>query len=294
MTQSEDLPISELEPPEEFFSLEAMVSEHDTDADAPLRRGAQPFSWQTVESMARGLLDHYHDIRVAIWLMRAAMMQRAVTGLAEGLQAVTRVLQGLAIDTLSQESREDLALQLSWLAGNGFRAQVERLPTSLPAPLETLGDLKKFSEAEGAGIDLSDLHAALSDAAAALASIEQFCTALDVLPPADFGPLLSAVQQASLSTTPSDAGHQVDPGHSSANIQEIRSGPISTVNSRDDARNLIDLLIEYFNTHEPGHPAPIFLSRVRKMIGADFETLMNELFLDGQKLIQLINTPRPS
>ena len=294
MTESEDLPISEKDPPEEFFSLEALVSDHDADADAPLRRGAQPFSWQTVESMARALLNQYRDIRVAIWLMRAAMMQRAVSGLAEGLQAVTGVLQGLTVEALSQEAREDLALQLSWIASGGFRAQVERLPTALPAPQESLGALKKFPEVEAAGQALSGLHAALTDAGVALVEIEQFCARLDVLPPADFGALLSLIQQAAECTTPTGSREGFVPEQHPTNLQDIRSDPISSIGCREDAKNIIDLLIEYFQTHEPGHPAPIFLSRVRKMIGADFETLMNELFLDGQKLIQLINTPRPS
>ena len=60
---------------------------------------------------------------------------------------------------------------------------------------------------------------------------------------------------------------------------------------RDDVRIALDQLVDYFVTHEPGHPGPIFLRRLQRMLGASFEDLMQELFPDAGQLMAKLNRP---
>jgi type VI secretion system protein ImpA len=127
--------------PDDFYALEAMVTDHDADGDAPLRRGAQPFSWLIVEQLARRVLQEFGDLRVVLWLLRATMAQRSVVGLAEGLQELIALLSQRPVEAPDEEALEDLGVQLLWLSGPAFRAQVERLRVSVDAFVGTLLEL---------------------------------------------------------------------------------------------------------------------------------------------------------
>ncbi|CAI1707816.1 Uncharacterized protein conserved in bacteria [Serratia ficaria] len=53
------------------------------------------------------------------------------------------------------------------------------------------------------------------------------------------------------------------------------------IRSRQDAILLLDKVIDYFKTYEPSHPAPIFIRRSQKMIGMEFEEIVEELMPDA-------------
>jgi type VI secretion system protein ImpA len=128
---------------------------------------------------------------------------------------------------------------------------------------------------------------------AATLAISQVGRDLDLVPLPDFSPLQTIFQRALQALTADIA--QAEAGEGAAGpLTDTASAIPMVVSSRDDVRRTLDKLLEYFQVHEPGHPAPVLLSRVRRMVGADFETLMNELYQDGPKLVQLINAPRQS
>jgi EvpB/VC_A0108, tail sheath gpW/gp25-like domain/ImpA, N-terminal, type VI secretion system len=65
---SEDLTLME-----EFQSIDAMVSAFDAEGDGPLRKGESAFNWSLVEERCLPLAELSKDLRVGIWLIRAAL-----------------------------------------------------------------------------------------------------------------------------------------------------------------------------------------------------------------------------
>ena len=66
---------------------------------------------------------------------------------------------------------------------------------------------------------------------------------------------------------------------------------VGNLSDRSDVSQMLAHIITYFRTYEPSHPAPIFLNRVQRMLGANFEELMGELYPDAQQLIAKIERP---
>lgn len=50
-----------------------------------------------------------------------------------------------------------------------------------------------------------------------------------------------------------------------------------TVASRQDVIQLLDKILHYFQRHEPSHPAPILIRRIKKMTGMDFISIVEDL-----------------
>ena len=53
-----------------------------------------------------------------------------------------------------------------------------------------------------------------------------------------------------------------------------------------DARAAIDRIIAFYAEHEPSSPLPILLHRARRLIGADFLTIMRDIAPDGVENIR--------
>ncbi|MEO0463944.1 MAG: type VI secretion system ImpA family N-terminal domain-containing protein [Pseudomonadota bacterium] len=64
-----------------------------------------------------------------------------------------------------------------------------------------------------------------------------------------------------------------------------RSGPI---NSRSDVTKAIDLIVEYYERHEPGSPIPVALGKVRSWVDMDFMALLQEIVPDSASSAKLL------
>ncbi len=60
------------------------------------------------------------------------------------------------------------------------------------------------------------------------------------------------------------------------------------INSQQDVRNTIDRLVNYYRRAEPSSPVPILLERAKRLVGADFLTIIKDMAPDGQSNVHLI------
>ncbi len=60
------------------------------------------------------------------------------------------------------------------------------------------------------------------------------------------------------------------------------------INSPADVRQALDRIMEYYRRHEPSSPLPILLERARRLIGADFVTIMKDMAPLGVENVYLI------
>lgn len=70
-------------------------------------------------------------------------------------------------------------------------------------------------------------------------------------------------------------------------------GPPGSVNSQADARAAIDRIIQYYARSEPSSPVPILLERAKRLVGADFMTIIRELAPEGESNVNLIAGVKP-
>jgi type VI secretion system protein ImpA len=61
-----------------------------------------------------------------------------------------------------------------------------------------------------------------------------------------------------------------------------------SIETAQDARTALDRVIEYFKRFEPSSPVPIILERAKRLVGADFMTIMKDMAPQGLDMVRLI------
>mgnify|MGYP000105793289 FL=1 len=60
------------------------------------------------------------------------------------------------------------------------------------------------------------------------------------------------------------------------------------INSPADVSNTLDRIIAYYHREEPSSPLPLLLERAKRLVGADFLTIVNDMAPRGLENVQLI------
>ncbi|MDF0729346.1 type VI secretion system protein TssA [Pseudomonas entomophila] len=63
------------------------------------------------------------------------------------------------------------------------------------------------------------------------------------------------------------------------------------VNSREDVRQSLDRLLQYYARHEPSSPLPVLLRRAKNLVDADFATIVRDLIPDGLSQFENLRGP---
>lgn len=64
-----------------------------------------------------------------------------------------------------------------------------------------------------------------------------------------------------------------------------------SINSREEVYLLLSALERYYINYESGHPAPIFIQKLQRMVDMNFDALMRELFSESEKLMGRLVKP---
>lgn len=277
----------------DFIRIDAAICEYDAVGLAPVRKGGEPFHWGTVESASRVLLGKAADLRVGVWLLRAALAQRGLAGAADGLEALgaiaARPLANIRPAGLPDAPAGELhALHLAWLSGPAFLHQLTHSRLNLDCGISVRqlikghGDLP-LVERERVRCDVSRMRAGLARLLD-LSVLENFAEQFDC------AGLNAVLEELDTALTPSRAAL------SAKSALEAAPGAAlpESLSSREEVAAALDRVIAYFHEYEPGHPAPIFLARAKRMLGAGFEELMAELFAESDALVARLDRPRPT
>jgi len=65
-------------------------------------------------------------------------------------------------------------------------------------------------------------------------------------------------------------------------------GSVGGINSPSDVANALDRIIGYYQRSEPSSPLPILLERAKRLVGADFMTIVNDMAPQGMSNVNLI------
>ena len=283
-------------------------------------------SWKRVMVLALPLMERSRDLRLAIWLTRAQLNLNGIAGLAAGLQLVQALLEncwdGLH-PQLDPDDDNDPLLRINILA---FLCEPTGLLRDLlDAPLvsaRSVGavSLRQVESASGEPSDGENLNLAIIDGAFAEADPQDLNATEAALAQA----LKHSVQIEQLLTEKVGVGRAIDlsglasllrragevirrrlPGAAPTEAAPVAvaTAPIAVaapqavrgeINSREDARQTIDRLCTYFQTHEPASPVPFLLQRAKKLIDKNFMELLQDLAPDGLAQLALVSGIRNS
>jgi type VI secretion system protein ImpA len=74
----------------------------------------------------------------------------------------------------------------------------------------------------------------------------------------------------------------------SAPSRPVGGGAPGAINSPTDVANTIDRIIAYYKREEPSSPLPLLLERAKRLVGADFLTIINDMAPRGLENVHLV------
>lgn len=273
---------------------------------------AQRPDWTAVAELAERLTERAHDVRLEIYLARAALD-------LEGPQAMAVRLNRLAllIDTFWQhlhpcpeDDEDDETVRLNAIGDlvnpDGLMADLRdrEMVVGRRSGSFSFRDWTSARFEEGSDIDLQQIIAALAETDSAVhdASAQGLRDCVDALgrietavrnhvPPQDapklvaLATLLSQMLEAlapylsepAPAAAPAEAGGDA----AAAGGAAAASAPRGTPQSRDDIVTMLDRICAWYRMHEPASPVPALLERARQLVNKDFLALLEELAPDG-------------
>lgn len=115
----------------------------------------------------------------------------------------------------------------------------------------------------------------------------------------DLGPLekllkqaLARMKDAGIGDAASDNGDEgageAEEAGGVAPVAAAASGGGGAINGQQDVRNTLDRLIAYYKRAEPSSPVPVLLERAKRLVGADFLTIVKDMASDGYSNVKTI------
>ncbi|HHB1427580.1 TPA: ImpA family type VI secretion system protein [Serratia odorifera] len=285
------------------------LSEHDNSAD-PLNdsENITIVNWNDIREKSESLLAACQDLRVMMWQLRASLHTQGILALYRGIRRIDEALAagGTIYPQMPDEPvGSSHAAALGWLSTASCLSELRKARLTAETPLTLDAVQASLAQESEAPISFSELVVMLESSAAhylefdcpplqaqllfvveALKRIEHYanqnsddyqldCRSLRALL-AKTAEQLAALYASA--TNPADIGEadEILPA-----APDTGNGAGGKIRSRQDAILLLDKVIDYFKTYEPSHPAPIFIRRSQKMIGMEFEDIVEELMPDA-------------
>lgn len=284
---------------------------------------AEPPDYDDVIKKALEVLQQSHDLRVAVHLAVAELQVNGFPGFAK----VTAYMRGCLENfwdschpQLDEEDDNDPTMRVNAVLGLADDATVLR-PIRL-APLTQSNafgsvSLRDIEVANGETaprpgdenvLDQAGIKAAFKDtessvlqgifdgANAALEDIKAIDAVFnDKLPGQgpDLGPVMKMLKRAVArlaEETGSEAGEapaETDPAPGEA-PKAAAAAPSGAITSPRDVEVALDRIIAYYAAYEPSSPLPLMLQRAKRLVGADFMTIMKDMAPGGVDNVKLV------
>ena len=297
-----------------FFELEEAARGKPEQRTGDAVKAAEDPNWAKVIDRAQALLNRSKDLRVAVHLTRALACTEGLPGLATGLSLIHGLLErywdGIH-PVLEADHNNDPTERLNALAplvdpevvlkdlrdtflvnsreqgqirARDIEVALGRLAPSRavdPSTIKPLGQL--HAQIGAAFANDRSVPSAVREAHDHVAAIQTLINervdasrALDLSPLAQ--PLASLLEacDAALgvkSETAKEARAESGGAPRPAMTGEIRS--------RDDAVQMLELVCNYLERHEPSNPAPLFIRRAQRLIKKSFLEIVRDLMPDS-------------
>lgn len=281
---------------------------------------AEQADWPQVERLAKSLLTRTKDLRIMFRLAEAWTQLYGLRGYADGLDLILRALDQYWEDLypkLEYDGDPDPLFRISVFASLGDRSDLSTMFRSAPLLNDSVGELSvrdAVSLLDGSKAECETFpggksrlihELSISDQACCLllpqiserlARIKQIVTdhlGEDALPDmAQLNKTITVISQAcSMQSSQNDEteveqvdgqqDNKVDSPLLSDGSNKRTFSHTDQIRTREDALLALDKIKDYFIVHEPSHPAPLMIERVRRLITMDFIKIIEDLAPDS-------------
>lgn len=324
----EDAPSGEnLEYDPDFIAMElAGQPEEERQAGTEIVEGSDP-DYKDLASKARVILERSHDIRAAVYLADCEIRLNGLPGFAEMTSYIRGCLEeywDTCHPQLDEEDDDDPMMRINAVTGLAGRTTVLRglrkaapMTNSRVLGRVTVQDFDilngeaeppedatpmSSTEIEAAFTDTADeeLQAYFDAATSALADVNAIdAVFLEKTP--GYGPSLEELQKlltkivklmspyVQADVPEGEAVADVDDSAAVARPAARSGGGVpGAVETRADVTASLDRIMDYYARHEPSSPLPILLKRAKRLVGADFMEIINDLAPSGVDNVKLI------
>lgn len=324
----EDAPSGQaLEYDPEFTKLELASRPGEEKAVGDAVVPAEEPDYADVTRAAMALLRRSKDLRVAVILANAALRTEGLPAFEETLRYIRRCLEDYwdsVHPQLDEDDGDDPTMRVNAVLGLTDRATVlGSLRTATLIDSRAFGEfgLRDLQVAEGEVTSPSDaetvptqqiISAAFQDtdpenltalARAVSQSLDHvkaisaiFDERIGALGP-DLDPLRKTLHDIGRRLEPftdTDTSETIDEplahdaSQPAAPTTAAGSGSMGAISSPEDVKRTIDRIVDYYARHEPSSPVPLLLNRARRLVSADFVTIMRDMAPQGVENVALI------
>lgn len=322
-----DAPSGEnLEYDADFIAMElAGQPEEERQAGAEIVEGRDP-DYRDLAKKARAVLERTHDIRAAVYLADCEIRLSGLTGFADVTRYIRGCLEEYwetCHPQLDEDDDNDPMMRINAVTGLGARGTIIRglrnaapLTDSRALGRVTLRAIEVANgeaepSAEETPMSKSEVDAAFTDTdddtlnayfAAATSALEDVA-AIDAIfmeKTPGFGPALDDLQatlgkivkevskHVQAEVLQEAVGSDEESGAAPPAKPAAGGGVPGEISSRSDVTAALDRIIDYYARHEPSSPLPILLNRARRLVGAEFLEIINDLAPLGADNVKLI------
>ncbi|MBL4805936.1 MAG: type VI secretion system protein TssA [Rhodobacteraceae bacterium] len=327
-----DSPCGEdLEYDPDFIELEtvAVAKEEQQVGDSVI--AAEGVDFNKVAAMALGVLERSKDLRAAVYLAESVLHTEGFVPFERVLAYIHGVLDQYWVGVypqLDDEDDDDPTMRMNALRGLSDSAAVlkavRRAPLTdsramgrwtlrdmavaggespMPSDMETMPDTATISAAfqDTDKETMAAIRGAVSNSRDHLKKIIALLDEKVGMDSPDLGELDKALFKAQTAIA-NAVGGVVDDAPSDKNeasaggaqpVMQPSGGSISgAINSTADVTMMIDKICEYYARSEPSSPVPMLLKRARKLVSADFMTIMEDIASSGMDQVRTLSGVR--
>ena len=318
----------DLEYDPDFIELETISKPKEDQQVGNSVLAGEEVDFSKVAELALGILGRTKDVRAAVFLAEACLHTEGFVPFERVLAYIHGALDrywACVYPELDEDDDDDPTMRVNAIRGLAGGDTVMRavrraaLTNSRAMGRFSLRDISiadgEISPAEGENpIDHATISAAFQDTdpeemaairdavSGSRAHVKAIAALFDervgALGPdlSDLDKVLYKAQNAISSVLGGDGGEEAakeaggDAGGAAPAAQSQAQGaPISgAINTRDDVTRMIDKINEYYARHEPSSPVPVLLARARRLVAADFVTIMKDMASDGMNQVRTI------
>lgn len=287
--------------------------------------GVEP-DYKEVAKLALNVLERSHDLRAGVFLSQAQLRLKGMPGFAEVTTFIKQMLEdywGSCHPQLDADDDDDPTMRVNAvfaLADNDRILKALRMAPLTKSRTFGMMSLRDIAVADGeitppsdmdSVPDASSVAAAFQDTdedtlreistavATALDDVQSISAKFDDETPGqgpDLDPLIKMLKKAKGRLTDAlggSASEEAADGNADESAEIAASAPRGAgggaINSSTNVLHAIDQIIAYYQRTEPSSPVPMLLLRAKKLVNADFMTIVRDMAPGGVDNVNLIS-----